>query len=104
MSASDLSCPKCGADDGYHCIDSRPSPEPGVLRRRRQRCDACGFTFTTHEVVVSADGHPLASQQARAFLFLRDMESLVRDHFGDNGTGFFNSSGGLAAQKARKQC
>lgn len=58
---SRLRCPHCGLDD-TRVVDSRPSEEGHVLRRRRA-CDACGTRFTTHErafqnalIVVKKDG------------------------------------------------
>jgi transcriptional repressor NrdR len=42
-------CPSCGADDD-RVVDSRPSPDGGAIRRRRE-CRACGVRFTTFERV-----------------------------------------------------
>jgi len=40
-------CPDCGKDDD-HVVDSRPHPDSGAIRRRRE-CRACGGRFTTFE-------------------------------------------------------
>jgi transcriptional repressor NrdR len=42
-------CPSCGADDD-RVVDSRPSPDGGAIRRRRE-CRSCGVRFTTFERV-----------------------------------------------------
>ena len=44
-----MKCPYCGTDN-TKVIDSRPSDENSVIRRRRQ-CDSCGRRFTTYEKV-----------------------------------------------------
>lgn len=56
-----MKCPNCGAVDS-RVVDSRPTEEGRVLRRRRH-CDACGSRFSTHEkvletplIVVKKDG------------------------------------------------
>ena len=46
-----MKCPICGYADS-RVIDSRPTEEGAVLRRRRH-CDNCGARFTTHERVQS---------------------------------------------------
>lgn len=40
-------CPECGRNDD-HVVDSRPQPDGGAIRRRRE-CVACGSRFTTFE-------------------------------------------------------
>ena len=44
-----MRCPKCGRQEDK-VIDSRASREGATIRRRRQ-CEACGFRFTTYEVI-----------------------------------------------------
>lgn len=44
-----MKCPYCGTDN-TKVIDSRPSDENSVIRRRRQ-CDSCRRRFTTYEKV-----------------------------------------------------
>ena len=44
-----MKCPYCGTDN-TKVIDSRPSDENSVIRRRRQ-FDSCGRRFTTYEKV-----------------------------------------------------
>lgn len=46
-----MNCPKCGGKTSV--IDSRPSAEGSVIRRRRS-CDACQDRFTTFEVYLPA--------------------------------------------------
>jgi transcriptional repressor NrdR len=44
-----MNCPKCGAEyKAVRVIDTRPSSEFGV--RRRRACTACGYRFTTYEI------------------------------------------------------
>lgn len=45
-----MKCPHCGSA-GSRVIDSRPSEEGVILRRRRQ-CDNCQMRFSTHERVI----------------------------------------------------
>jgi transcriptional repressor NrdR len=42
-----MNCPYCGAPDS-RVLDSRPSDEGAVIRRRRE-CARCGRRFTTYE-------------------------------------------------------
>lgn len=56
-----MRCPYCGKDED-HVVDSRPSQEGRVIRRRRE-CLACGRRYTTFEryeerplMVVKKDG------------------------------------------------
>lgn len=56
-----MRCPKCGFNDS-RVIDSRPTEEGRVIRRRRE-CPECQFRFTTYErlelspiVVVKKNG------------------------------------------------
>ena len=44
-----MNCPYCSFSESK-VIDSRPSDENSVIRRRRQ-CDSCGRRFTTYEKV-----------------------------------------------------
>lgn len=57
-----MNCPYCNTTDS-RVIDSRPSDEGTVIRRRRE-CEGCGRRFTTYEraqleplMVVKRDGH-----------------------------------------------
>jgi transcriptional repressor NrdR len=43
-----MNCPFCGAST--RVVDSRPSEDGTVVRRRRQ-CDQCGQRFTTYETI-----------------------------------------------------
>lgn len=45
-----MHCPSCHAED-TKVIDSRMSAESNVIRRRR-KCDACDFRFSTHEKII----------------------------------------------------
>ena len=45
-----MKCPQCGSDNNY-VIDSRPSTEYGV--RRRRECNECGKRFTTYEITLA---------------------------------------------------
>lgn len=56
-----MRCPSCGHLESK-VVDSRPSDDGGVIRRRRE-CLACGRRFTTYEhaeenplIVVKSDG------------------------------------------------
>jgi transcription elongation factor Elf1 len=49
-----MTCPKC-AHAGSSVIDSRPS-KWGI--RRRRKCDACAFRFTTLEVKLHQANDP----------------------------------------------
>ncbi len=56
-----MRCPFCGAADSK-VLDSRPTDDGGVIRRRRE-CPACAGRFTTYEkvearpfVVIKKDG------------------------------------------------
>ena len=42
-----MHCPSCGVDDDK-VVDSRPTPDRGAIRRRRE-CRSCGLRFTTFE-------------------------------------------------------
>ena len=42
-----MQCPKCKNDD-TSVVDSRPT---GETNRRRRQCVACGYRFTTREVM-----------------------------------------------------
>jgi transcriptional repressor NrdR len=42
-----MKCPHCG-NNGSRVVDSRPTDEGRVIRRRRE-CEECGFRFTTFE-------------------------------------------------------
>ncbi|KRN94644.1 transcriptional regulator NrdR [Pediococcus stilesii] len=44
-----MRCPHCG-NNGSRVVDSRPTDEGRVIRRRRE-CEKCGFRFTTFERV-----------------------------------------------------
>ena len=44
-----MKCPHCG-NNGSRVVDSRPTDEGRVIRRRRE-CEDCGFRFTTFERV-----------------------------------------------------
>jgi transcriptional repressor NrdR len=44
-----MKCPHCG-NNGSRVVDSRPTDEGRVIRRRRE-CEECGFRFTTFERV-----------------------------------------------------
>ncbi|MFD2705265.1 transcriptional regulator NrdR [Salibacterium lacus] len=44
-----MQCPSCHSN-GTRVLDSRPSNEGKSIRRRRE-CDACGYRFTTFEIV-----------------------------------------------------
>lgn len=48
-------CPKCFGT--LRVVDSRESTLPGVLRRRRLKCEQCKCRITTHEIVVGEDEH-----------------------------------------------
>lgn len=45
-----MNCPQC-SDSDTKVIDSRLQLEGQSVRRRR-KCEACGFRFTTHEKIV----------------------------------------------------
>ena len=47
----DLKCPVCAHPDSK-VVDSRPTSDGGVIRRRRE-CEHCGKRFTTYETVES---------------------------------------------------
>lgn len=47
-----MRCPHCG-NDSSKVIDSRPTDDGRVIRRRRE-CEKCGFRFTTFERVEAA--------------------------------------------------
>lgn len=58
---SSMRCPSCGHLESK-VVDSRPSDDGGVIRRRRE-CLVCGRRFTTYEraeenplIVVKSDG------------------------------------------------
>ena len=40
-------CPKCGVET--FVIDSRPDPNGGI--RRRRKCEACGYRYSTIEIL-----------------------------------------------------
>ena len=42
-----MRCPHC-QHNGSRVVDSRPTDDGKVIRRRRE-CEACGFRFTTFE-------------------------------------------------------
>lgn len=44
-----MRCPFCN-EDNTKVVDSRPSDENNLIRRRRQ-CEACGKRFTTYEKI-----------------------------------------------------
>lgn len=44
-----MHCPRCH-HNGSRVVDSRPTDEGRVIRRRRE-CESCGFRFTTFERV-----------------------------------------------------
>ncbi|MCT3021315.1 transcriptional repressor NrdR [Pediococcus pentosaceus] len=44
-----MKCPHCG-NNGSRVVDSRPTDEGRVIRRRRE-CEKCSFRFTTFERV-----------------------------------------------------
>lgn len=46
--SSALACPACGSFDGSAVMNSRPG-KSGIKRRRR--CLACNFRFTTWEII-----------------------------------------------------
>lgn len=46
-------CLKCQSRTGV--VDSRPALDRTAIRRRR-RCNACGFRFSTVEIFVSLEG------------------------------------------------
>jgi hypothetical protein len=53
MRAQLMCCPKCGADTSV--IDSRPSNDNSI--RRRRRCEGvCGERFTTYETISESGG------------------------------------------------
>lgn len=57
-----MKCPKCNCMTHGSVIDSRPSGENGI--RRRRRCE-CGFRYTSIEIIVSNTHNgsiPLADQ------------------------------------------
>lgn len=56
-----MRCPKCGCDESK-VVDSRPSENDSI--RRRRECVRCGCRFTTYErreempiIVIKRDGH-----------------------------------------------
>jgi hypothetical protein len=49
-----LRCPICGLFALSHVIESLPNEIDDHFWRRR-RCDACGETYTTKEIVVAID-------------------------------------------------
>jgi transcriptional repressor NrdR len=64
-----MRCPKCGCQDDK-VIDSRASREGATIRRRRQ-CVACGYRFTTYEV-VEIEGLAVLKRDGRREEFSRD--------------------------------
>jgi transcriptional repressor NrdR len=88
-------CPFCGRDDS-RVLDSRPTDDGAVIRRRRE-CGACGERFTTYEkvesmqfVVVKKDGRREAWSQEKVLrglmtacekrpVQIETLERLVRD-------------------------
>ena len=46
-----MKCPVCSTPDSK-VVDSRPTADGGVIRRRRE-CEHCGKRFTTYETVES---------------------------------------------------
>ena len=48
-----MRCPYCGQDND-RVIDSRPSKNNTIIRRRRE-CDSCTKRFTTYEVIEEMD-------------------------------------------------
>ena len=47
-----MRCPKCGGGD-TRVIDSRTQEVTNAIKRRRE-CRACGYRFTTYEVIESS--------------------------------------------------
>lgn len=50
-----MNCPHCNSSNDT-VIDSRPSEQGEVIRRRR-KCNACEFRWTTKERVVEESGY-----------------------------------------------
>ena len=47
-----MKCPACAYEESK-VVDSRPSPDGNMIRRRRE-CLACGKRFTTYETIETA--------------------------------------------------
>ena len=75
-----LKCPFCYADDSK-VVDSRPTDEGTVIRRRRE-CTKCSKRFTTYEkieeiplMVIKKDGR---REALTAIKSLQDSSKLVK--------------------------
>lgn len=74
-------CPRCRQTAAI-IADSRPSPEPDVIRRRRYACTNCEHRFATVERLAE-DVETLADQKARHLRFLDLVSDAVGKCFGD---------------------
>jgi len=54
MNPTAIKCPKCGSLVKSNVTDSR-SPMTGDYIRRRRECGACGFRYSTREVVWTGE-------------------------------------------------
>ena len=63
---SSFPCPKCGADTKV--VDSRPTHEHRLRRRRACVLIPCGHRFTTYEVEASVLEQAKATRGARSIL------------------------------------
>ena len=79
-----MKCPSCGQTVSK-VVDSRPSPEQGEIRRRRE-CEHCGARFTTYErcegiiaMVIKRDGRrePFDPEEENLAILQEDVRVLV---------------------------
>jgi len=89
-------CPKCGGI--ARVTDSRPGSDADILRKRRRRCDNCGYGFSTIEQVVGDIDSGVLSNAVKAKEFERRCSALLREIFGDDG-GHLRAGAGLGVPK-----
>jgi transcriptional regulator NrdR family protein len=86
-------CPKCGYANTT-VTNSRRSRVPDVIVTRRRSYWNCEAKFTTHEVVVNKDSPAhLVNNRANSLKFLKGVEDLARDLFGDSNGNMFRLDG-----------
>lgn len=66
-----IACPRCGFDD-TRIMDARPVEDATQCRRRR-KCRACSYRFTTREMIESDDTE---SYWLRAQRFLATLKNI----------------------------
>ena len=72
-SGEGLDCTLCMGDN--RVVDSRPSPDPAIVKWRRRQCLACGERYTTVEITDSYYAQ-LVGLQRRYMLDKRIKEGL----------------------------